>query len=303
MNQLITMLGPTATGKTVLAAELANLIGGEIISADSRQVYRGMDLGTGKDLEDYVVGGKQIPYHLIDIHEPGYEFNIFEFQKLFVHAFEKVEINENIPILCGGSGMYLDSVLRAYEMKEAPVNKTLRNELMLLRDEKLIARLKSHGTIHNTTDTLNHERLVRAIEIQETNNSLKQTFEFLKKLKSINFGISFERQQIRERITQRLESRLGDGMLDEVKNLLEKGFTEEQLTFYGLEYRYLTLHVVGKISYDQMFEQLNTAIHQFAKKQMTWFRRMEKKGVHIFWIDGNLTTHEKLALILQKLPR
>jgi len=297
------MLGPTATGKTVLAAELANLIGGEIISADSRQVYRGMDLGTGKDLEDYVVGGKQIPYHLIDIHEPGYEFNIFEFQKLFVDAFEKVETNENIPILCGGSGMYLDSVLRAYEMKEAPVNKTLRNELMLLRDEKLIARLKSHGTIHNTTDTLNHERLVRAIEIQETNNSLKQTFEFLKKLKSINFGISFERQQIRERITQRLESRLGDGMLDEVKNLLEKGFTEEQLTFYGLEYRYLTLHVVGKISYDQMFEQLNTAIHQFAKKQMTWFRRMEKKGVHIFWIDGNLTTHEKLALILQKLPR
>ena len=303
MNRLITILGPTATGKTVLAAELANLIGGEIISADSRQVYRGMDLGTGKDIEDYMVDGKQIPYHLIDIHDPGYEFNIFEFQKRFVDAFEKVESNENIPILCGGSGMYLDSVLRAYEMKEAPVNKALRHELMLLREEKLIARLRSHGNVHNTTDTLNRERLVRAIEIHETNNSLKQTYEFLKKLKSVNFGISFERQKIRERITGRLESRLENGMLDEVKNLLEKGFTEEQLTFYGLEYRYLTLHVVGKISYDEMFVQLNTAIHQFAKKQMTWFRRMEKKGVHIFWMDGNLDTHEKLALILQKLPR
>ncbi len=303
MNRLITILGPTATGKTVLAAELAHLMGGERISADSRQVYRGMDLGTGKDIEDYMVDGKQIPYHLIDIHDPGYEFNIFEFQKRFVDAFEKVESNENIPILCGGSGMYLDSVLRAYEMKEAPVNKALRHELMLLSDEKLIARLRSHGSIHNTTDTLNRERLVRAIEIHETNNSLKQTYEFLKKLKSVNFGISFERQKIRERITGRLESRLENGMLDEVKNLLEKGFTEEQLTFYGLEYRYLTLHVVGKISYDEMFAQLNTAIHQFAKKQMTWFRRMEKKGVHIFWMDGNLDTHEKLALILQKLPR
>jgi len=303
MNRLITILGPTATGKTVLAAELANLIGGEIISADSRQVYRGMDLGTGKDIEDYVVDGKQIPYYLIDICEPGYEFNIFEFQKLFVDAFKKVESNENIPILCGGSGMYLDSVLRAYEMKEAPVNKGLRHELMLLSDEKLIARLRSHGNIHNTTDTLNRERLVRAIEIHETNNSVKQTFDFLKKIKSVNFGISFERQKIRERITGRLESRLENGMLDEVKNLLEKGFTEEQLTFYGLEYRYLTLHVVGKISYDEMFVQLNTAIHQFAKKQMTWFRRMEKKGVHIFWMDGNLSTREKLALILQKLPR
>jgi tRNA dimethylallyltransferase len=303
MNRLITILGPTATGKTALAAELANLIGGEIISADSRQVYRGMDLGTGKDIEDYVVDGRQIPYHLIDIHEPGYEFNIFEFQKLFVDAFRKVESNGNIPILCGGSGMYLDSVLRAYEMKEAPVNKSLRDELMLLSDEKLIARLKSHGGVHNTTDTLDRERLVRAIEIHETNDSVKQTFGFLKKLKPVNFGISFERQKIRERITQRLESRLENGMLDEVRTLLEKGFTEGQLTFYGLEYRYLTLHVVGKISYDEMFARLNTAIHQFAKKQMTWFRRMEKNGVHIFWIDGNLTTREKLSLVLQKLPR
>ncbi len=303
MNNLITILGPTATGKTSLAAALANLIGGEIISADSRQVYRGMDIGTGKDLGDFVIDGKPIPYHLIDIHDPGYEFNIFEFQKHFVDVFQIIEKNENIPIMCGGSGMYLDSILRTYEMKEAPVNKALRDELNLLTDKQLLARLKSQSSIHNTTDTLNHERLVRAIEINETSNSLKQTTSLLKKIKSVNFGIRFERQQIRERITERLETRLEDGMLNEIQTLLKKGITEEDLVFYGLEYRWLTLHAVGKISYDEMFDQLNTAIHQFAKKQMTWFRRMEKKGVHIFWIDGELNMQEKISLILQKLPK
>ena len=303
MNHLITILGPTATGKTSLAAELAALIGGEIISADSRQVYRGMDLGTGKDLDDYVIDGRQIPFHLIDIHDPGYEYNIFEFQSDFYEAHHSIENNGNIPILCGGSGMYLDSILRAYQMKEAPLNKKLREELVGLSPNQLIDRLKMVSSLHNTTDITLPDRLIRAIEIAEAENSSKMHYDYLKGLRSINFGILFERQQIRERITERLTNRLEEGMVDEVKNLLEKGFTEEQLTFYGLEYKYLTMQVVGKISWDEMFEKLNIAIHQFAKRQMTWFRRMEKKGVHINWVDGNLTNEEKISVILQKLPK
>jgi tRNA dimethylallyltransferase len=303
MNQLITVLGPTATGKTSLAAALAALIGGEIISADSRQVYRGMDLGTGKDIKDYNVGGLQIPHHLIDIHDPGYEYNIFEFQNDFIDAYQKIQKNESIPILCGGSGMYLDSILRAYEMKEVPENLALREELEGMTTKRLEARLKLLSDLHNTTDIKSRERLIRAIEIAETENDNKRVFDFIKSIHSVNFGIFFDRQLIRERITERLHQRLDEGMLDEVRGLLENGFTKEQLTFYGLEYKFLTLHVVGEISYDNMLDNLNTAIHQFAKRQMTWYRRMEKHGVRINWIDGLLSTEEKLALILQKLPK
>lgn len=303
MNQMITLLGPTATGKTRLAASLATLLGGEIISADSRQVYRGMDLGTGKDLDDYIVEGNQIPFHLIDIHDPGYEYNIFEFQSDFYEAHRLIEKNGKLPILCGGSGMYLDSILRTYQMKDAPINKNLRKELAGWSPKQLINRLKAVSSLHNTTDITMPDRLIRAIEIAEAENSSKILFDYLKGLRSINFGIFFERQQIRERITDRLHKRLEEGMVDEVKNLLESGFTEDQLTFYGLEYKYLTLFVVGKISWEEMFEKLNIAIHQFAKRQMTWFRRMEKKGVRIVWMDGNLSEEEKISLIFQKLPK
>lgn len=303
MNRLITILGPTATGKTKLAVKLASIIGGEIISADSRQVYRGMNLGTGKDLDDFIVYGKQIPYHLIDLHNPGYEYNIFEFQNDFKNAHNLIEKRGNIPIMCGGSGMYLDSILRAYQMKEAPFNEKLQEDLEGLSHKMLIDRLKAVSPLHNTTDVNITERLIRAIEIAEAENSNKVLFDYIKVLRTINFGIFFERKQIRERITERLHKRLEEGMIDEVKNLLEEGYTEDQLTFYGLEYKYLTMCVVGKISWDEMFDKLNIAIHQFAKRQMTWFRRMEKKGVHINWIDGNLSTEESLSLILQKLPK
>ena len=302
MNQLITILGPTATGKTSLAAGIASLIGGEIISADSRQVYRGMNLGTGKDLDDYIVEGKEIPYHLIDIQDPGYEYNIFEFQNDFVKSYNRILQNESIPILCGGSGMYLDSILRAYKMKDAPANTKLREELSKLNHEKLLARLKSVSALHNTTDTLNTERLIRSIEIAEADINNQQTFDFLNGIRSVNFGVLFNRTDLRNRITSRLSQRLDEGMIDEVAKLLEKGFTEDQLMFYGLEYKYLTLHVAGKLSFDEMFDKLNTAIHQFAKRQMTWFRRMEKNGIRINWMDGDLSLEEKLAVILQKLP-
>lgn len=303
MNRLITILGPTATGKTKLAVKLASILGGEIISADSRQVYRGMNLGTGKDLDDFIVQGKQIPYHLIDLHDPGYEYNIFEFQSDFKNAHSLIEKRGNIPIMCGGSGMYLDSILRAYQMKQAPLNEKLREDLEGLSHKMLIDRLKAVSPLHNTTDVNIPERLIRAIEIAEAENSSKVLFDYIKVLRTINFGILFERKQIRERITERLQKRLEEGMIDEVKNLLDEGFTEDQLTFYGLEYKYLIMCVVGKISWDEMFDKLNIAIHQFAKRQMTWFRRMEKKGVHINWIDGNLSSEESLSLILKKLPK
>ncbi len=302
MLKLISILGPTATGKTKLAAGLATLINGEIISADSRQVYRGMDLGTGKDIEDFVVDGKNVPYHLIDIVNPGYEYNVFEFQRDFLNALNGVSERGNIPILCGGSGLYLDAVLRNYKMDKVHENISLRKELELLTDGLLVQKLKSYGTIHNTTDTTNRDRLIRAIEIKDFEKKYPTAKQGLPPINSINFGIRFEREIIRERISQRLKARLEEGMIEEVKQLLNSGLKPEQLTFYGLEYKYLTLHITGEISYDEMFSKLNTAIHQFAKRQMTWFRRMEKKGVKIHWIDGEISLDEKLAVIIGTLP-
>jgi len=297
MFNLITILGPTATGKTTLAAGLAALIGGEIVSADSRQVYRGMDLGTGKDLEDFVVEGKPVPYHLIDIVDPGYEYNIFEFQQDFLEALKGVSERGNIAILCGGSGMYLDAILRNYKMGKVPENRKLRKELEEVPNDFLIQKLKFYGTVHNTTDTESRDRLIRAIEIREFEKKYPGIKAGLPEINSINFGIHFERETIRQRITERLKNRLEEGMIEEVKTLLNGGLKPEQLTFYGLEYKYLTLYIIGEISYDEMFSKLNTAIHQFAKRQMTWFRRMEKKGVKIHWIDGEKSLEEKLAVI------
>lgn len=303
MNNLICILGSTATGKTNLAANLAVLIKGEVISADSRQVYRAMDIGTGKDIDDYNVGDVSVPYHLIDIKDPGYEYNVYEFQNDFIKAYNKILQNNSIPILCGGSGMYLDSILRSYEMKKANINHELRNKLENKSDSELIKLLANKVPLHNTSDTSSRERLLRALEISSAEEDNLKKLKFLQSIKSVNFGLLFERHVLRQRITDRLQSRLDNGMLNEIENLLEKGISKEELTFYGLEYRYLTLHVTGDISFTEMFDQLNTAIHQFAKRQMTWYRRMEKKGVRIHWIDGQLDMNEKISLILNVVSK
>ena len=301
MNHLITILGPTATGKTVVAANLAALIKGEIISADSRQIYRGMDIGAGKDLNDYIVDGKSIPFHLIDIAEPGSRYNVFEFIGDFTKAFNKVVESGNIPILCGGTGMYLDAVLRGYNMGKVQVNDELRKQLDALTEDELIYKLRSFGSLHNTSDTSDKKRLIRAIEIADYQNKHKELSLKLPKFKQINFGITYERQIIRSRITERQESRLKEGLIQEVETLLENGITPDNLIYYGLEYKFVTMFVVGQLSYNDMLTKLNTAIHQFAKRQMTWFRRMEKKGVKIHWIDGGIDLKDKLAVILSKI--
>ena len=298
MNDLITIMGATATGKTKLAVALASLLDGEIISADSRQVYRGMDIGTGKDLEEYTFNGKQIPYHLIDIVEPGYEYNVYEFYRDFFVAYDEIVSRDKMPLLCGGTGMYLDAVIRGYKLDRVPVNRILRGKLESLDDTELIKLLESYGSLHNTTDTKDRERLVRAIEIADFKKRNAGLENKPRLVNSINFGIKYDRETIRSRITDRLHERLEHGMLDEVKELLDKGLSPEQLMFYGLEYKYLTMHVTGEIGYDEMFSLLNTSIHQFAKRQMTWFRRMEKNGVKIHWIDGNIDLDSKLMVVM-----
>lgn len=303
MNNLITILGPTASGKTSLAANLAALIGGEIISADSRQVYRGMDIGTGKDYKDYIVNGNKVPYHLVDISEPGYEYNVYEFQRDFIQAFQQISENDKIPILCGGTGLYIESVLKGFNFVFVPENAALRKELELLPDTELIKMLASYRKLHNTTDLTDRGRLLRAIEISEFKKQNPTAKLNIPKIRPINFGIEFPREKTRKLITDRLKSRLETGMVDEVKQLLEKGMQPEQLMFYGLEYRYITQYVTGEISYVDMFEKLNIAIHQFAKRQMTWFRKMEKNGIFIHWIDGELSLPEKVAQVISLLPK
>ena len=301
VNDLITILGPTATGKTKLAAALAYEIGAEIISADSRQVYRGMDLGTGKDIEDFIVNSNSIPYHLIDIADPGDEYNLYSFQRDFINAYDDIRGRSKKAILCGGTGMYLESVILAYDMKEAPINEGLRVELEQLSLEDLRERLSSLIDVHNITDTEDRARLIRSIEIAE---SRYQSSDIRSRLEGIDhhvFGISLGREEIRRRITARLKDRLNGGMLEEIRRLLDSGVKPEQLEFYGLEYKYLTQHVVGEITYNDMFQRLNSAIHQFAKRQMTWYRRMEKKGVRVVWIDGNMPMVEKIEEIRRTL--
>ena len=303
MNHLITILGPTATGKTALAANIASFINGEIISADSRQIYRGMDIGTGKDLNDYIVDGELIPFHLIDIAEPGSRYNVFEFLGDFSNAFNKIIAADNTPILCGGSGMYLDAVLRGYKMGKVPENDELRKQLYVLNDDELISKLMSYGPLHNKSDISDKERLIRAIEIADFQVVHSEMTLNLPKFNLINFGILFDRQIIRSRITERLEARLKEGMIAEVETLLKNGIAPENLVYYGLEYKFVTMFVTGQISYDYMFEKLNTAIHQFAKRQMTWYRRMEKNGVKIHWIDGSIELNDKLAVILNRVSQ
>jgi tRNA dimethylallyltransferase len=298
---MITVLGPTATGKTGFAVYLASQLNGEIISADSRQVYKGMDIGTGKDLEEYQLNGQHIPHHLIDIVEPGYEYNVFEFQKDFLKAYQKIEQNNSFPILCGGTGMYIESVLKGYKLINVPKDEVLREELVLKSDEELEEVLSNYKALHNTTDTTDRDRLIRAIEIQKYYDEHPDLDISFPKINTVLVGIEFDRRVIRTRITERLEQRMEIGMIEEVKDLLKGGVSPEMLKFYGLEYRFITQYIEEEISYNEMFRRLETAIHQFAKRQMTWFRRMEKQGFEIHWMSGNLSHEEKMMKLMPLL--
>jgi len=292
---LICVLGPTASGKTRLAARLAATANGEVISADSRQVYRHMDIGTGKDLEDYAVDGVAIQTHLIDIVDPGYEYNLYEFKRDCVTAIREIHSRGRLPILCGGTGLYLSAVLQDYQLLSAPPDPVRRAELAATPSEQLIAELRSHGPLHNTSDIQDRERLIRAIEIVEASPSARAPSIALD---SRVVGLRWERRDLRERITLRLTYRLDHGLLEEVRGLLDRGLTHEQLLFYGLEYRYVTQYLCGEISRKRMFAALNAAIHQFAKRQETWFRRMERQGIDIHWLDGRNSPEDNAKLAL-----
>ena len=294
MYNLITVLGHTAGGKTRFAACLSDRIGGEIIGADSRQVYRRMDLGTGKDYQDYVVGGRKVSIHLVDILEPGYQYNVYEFQKDFVRVFNEVNKRESMPVLCGGSGLYIEAVLKGYKLIRVPVNDNLRAELEENDMDELRESLASFKKPHNITDTEIRKRLIRAIEIETYYMDHPELDDDYPKLQPLLLGIRYDRESRRNRISQRLRERLENGMVEEVKTLISEGVTPEILIYYGLEYRYITEHLQGKTDLEQMTLQLETAIHQFAKRQMTWFRRMERNGMKIHWFDGNMPLDEKL---------
>ena len=297
---LICILGPTATGKTRLAAHVAATASGEVISADSRQVYRHMDVGTGKDLQDYVVHGRTVRTHLIDIVDPGYEYNVYEFKRDCVAAIREIHSRGRLPILSGGTGLYLSAVLQDYQLLSAPPDPTRRAELQATPTEQLITELRSYGPLHNTSDVRDRERLIRAIEIAEADPAARAPSIALD---SRVFGLRWERRDLRERITQRLAYRLEHGLLDEVRALLDRGLTHDRLIFYGLEYRYVAEHLRGDITHGKMFDTLNAAIHQFAKRQETWFRRMERQGVDIHWLDGRDSPEVNAKIVrLPELP-
>ncbi len=281
---LLVILGPTASGKTRMGVDVARAARGEIISADSRQVYRSMDIGTGKDLIEY----EKIPYHLIDIVDPGGKFSVFDFQRCFSAVFTEILERDRLPILVGGTGLYLDSVLRGYQMPEVPPNPSLRRELEPVNLGELAERLKSiNSRLHNNTDLLDRERLIRAIEIAEFGRGKEESDYLLPRLAPLVFGVRWPREALRERITQRLRKRLKEGMIDEVKRLINSGVSFETLDFYGLEYRYVSRFLQGRLNRNDMFQKLNSAIHHFAKKQETWFRRMERQGIEIHWVEGS----------------
>ena len=299
-QRMITILGPTASGKTPLAAALAARIGGEIISADSRQVYRRMDIGTGKDLADY----QGVPYHLIDICEPGTKYNLFQYQQDFFDAYEQIRQRGAVPILCGGTGLYIEAVLKGYHLSPVSQNPELRSRLegkslaeLTMMLQKLKEQNGSH--MHNTTDVDSCQRAIHAIEIETYNKEHPTPLRELPAIDSTIIGVNIDRELRREKITRRLKARLDEGMVDEVRGLLAEGIAAEDLTYYGLEYKYVTEYVLGHLSYDEMFRQLEIAIHQFAKRQMTWFRGMERRGFVIHWIDATLPLEEKIAAILK----
>ncbi len=313
MKRLITILGPTASGKTPLAAHLAARVGGEIISADSRQVYRRMDIGTGKDLADYEVRDAgcevRVPYHLIDICEPGTKYNLFQYQRDFHNAYNDIVSRDKQPILCGGTGLYIEAVLKGYELSPVPQNPELRQRLEGKSLEELTVMLKElkvkNGSVmHNTTDVDTAQRAIRAIEIESARCEVRDArCEAREAIPYIIFGTNIDRELRREKITRRLKARLEEGMVDEVKALLNSGIPADDLIYYGLEYKYVTEYVIGKLTYDEMFRQLEIAIHQFAKRQMTWFRGMERRGFKINWIDATLPMEERVEWILEETGR
>ena len=294
---LVTILGPTATGKTQLATALAARIDGEIISADSRQIYRGMDIGTGKDLAEYVVDGKPIPCHLIDIVDAGYKYNVFEYQRDFLKAFESVNQRGHLPILCGGTGLYIEAVLNGYKLLAVPDNQILREQLANKTLDELTSILSGYKTLHNQTDVDTVKRAIRAIEIEEYYQTHEEETVEYPELNSLIIGVGIDREVRREKITIRLKARLNEGMIDEVKKLLDSGIPPDDLIYYGLEYKFVTNYLLGKLTFDELFTQLEIAIHQFAKRQMTWFRGMERRGFTIYWLDALKSMDEKLEEI------
>jgi tRNA dimethylallyltransferase len=283
MYNLVTVLGPTACGKTTLAVALADHLHTAVISADSRQVYRSMDLGTGKDLAEYMVDGHEVPYHLIDIVDAGYKYNVFEFQRDFLKVYDDLRAQGQLPVMCGGTGMYLESVLRGYRLVEVPENKALREALEGKSLDELTEMLRGYKQLHNTTDVDTCKRAIRAIEIEEYYRNNEVNMREFPEIRSLNIGLDVSRELRRERITRRLHERLEQGMVDEVRGILASGVAPEDLIYYGLEYKFVTQYLIGELTYNEMVEKLRIAIHQFAKRQMTWFRGMERKGIEIEW--------------------
>ena len=301
--ELITILGPTASGKTVLAAALAAQLHAEIISADSRQIYRGMDIGTGKDLADYIVNGQSIPYHLIDICEPGYKYNVFQYQHDFFRVFRDIESRGKLPILCGGTGMYIEAVLKGYKLLDVPQNPTLRQSLQGKSLAELEQILASYKVLHNKTDVDSAQRAIRAIEIEEYYRTEAPGRNEYEPINSLIIGVDIDRDTRRAKISQRLRARLAEGMVDEVRQLIDQGVKPDDLIYYGLEYKFVTQYVIGQLSYEEMVTQLEIAIHQFAKRQMTWFRGMERRGSTIHWVNAAWETARKIDTILELLTK
>lgn len=306
MIPMITILGPTASGKTDIAAHLAAELSAEIISADSRQVYRRMDIGTGKDLADYVVDGKRVPYHLIDIVEPGTKYNLFEYQRDFLEAYNDIRSRGKNVILCGGTGLYIESVLKGYRLVPVPENKELRHKLegkSLLELTSILERLKAenNSNMHNSTDVDTSKRAIRAIEIEMAYKEAHIEERTFPKIDNVIIGVGIDRDLRRMKITRRLDQRLQDGMVDEVKSLLDSGIPADDLIYYGLEYKFVTEYILGKSTFEEMHRSLEIAIHQFAKRQMTWFRGMERRGFTIHWIDAADSMEEKINEIKKVL--
>ncbi|MDE5423094.1 tRNA (adenosine(37)-N6)-dimethylallyltransferase MiaA [Ancylomarina sp. DW003] len=291
---LLVVLGATATGKTGLAVNLAKHFDAEIISADSRQIYRGMDLGTGKDIEEYTIDGQEIPHHLIDIADAGYKYNVYEFQRDFVEAFEDIQSRNRLPLVCGGTGMYLEACLKGYKLISVPKDQDFRDSLLDKSLDELGEILRGYKEVHNNSDLETKKRAIRAIEIERYYATHPEVEMKHPELKPLLIGIEFDRENRRSRISQRLKERLDSGMVEEVKGLIESGVSPEDLIYYGLEYKFLTRYVIGELTYDEMFTQLEIAIHQFAKRQMTWFRKMERSGFDIHWLDGFMPLEEKI---------
>ena len=298
---MLVVTGPTASGKTLLASHLALKLGGEVISADSRQVYRQMNLGTGKDYSDYINGDKRVPCHLVDIADPGYKYNVFEFQTDFLKVYNDLTNRNIFPVVCGGSGMYIDSIISGYRLLQVHPDVSLRSKLEEKTMEELEIILSGYKNLHNTSDIDSKKRAIRAIEIEEYYSHQEPVQNEFPEIRSLIVGVKFDRDSRRKRITQRLKQRIDEGMIDEVKQLIESGVDSDTLIYYGLEYKYITLYLKGKITFEEMYSGLEIAIHQFAKRQMTWFRGMERRGIEIRWLDGYLPLEEKVKTVISWL--